>query len=174
MHSNLRQLHGSSMADDRAQLGAGPVLPLGPTASSARLEERPGENLTLLAEAAGLLAPPYRSTPQPDAAELPPDHETTRRQHASKASSEPPLDIYRRHWQSLRNTDGRGDFNYNLHGEAETTSTPRAHMLPASSSLLLPRAAAYTPPARPTQPTYPPGPGPVSYTHLTLPTKRIV
>ena len=140
--------------DDIAQLGAGYVPPLGPTASSFGLEGRPGENLSLLAEAADLLAPPHRSTPQPGTgyrpiiAGLTPDQGTTRMQHASKANSEPPLDRYSRTWQSLRETD-----------TTPTTNT-------ATTSLLLPRAAASTPPARPTQPTYPPGAGAPISSHV--------
>ena len=174
MHSKLREVPGSSTAGDMAQLGAGSVLPLGPMASSTRLEERPGENLTLLAEATDLVTPPYRCTPQPDTAELPPDHGTSRRQHASKASSEPPPDINRRHWQSLLNTDGRGDFNYHLNGEAETTTTPHAHKEHTSSSLLLPRAAASTPTARHTQPTYPPGAGAPFSSHVSTRSSTVV
>ena len=127
-------------ADDMAQLGAGSVLPLGPMASSARLEERPEENLHLLAEAADLLIPPHRSTPQPDAAGLTPDLGTTRRLHASKANSEPPLYVYQRQWQSLRVT---ADVHHISHPHLEDATPPHT----ATSSLL-----------------------PVSYTHLTLPT----
>ena len=114
------------------------------------------ENLTLLAEAAGQLAPPLQSTPTEDAG-LSQDHRTTQR----PCASDPPPGLHHQHWRSL--------FGSHLQGAPESTTTPLAHQVsvpasiasasktPATSSLLLPRAAAYTPPARP---THPPGAGP--------------
>jgi len=153
-----------SPTDDITQLGEGSAPPPWATASSARCEESRTENLTLLAEAAGQLAPPLQSTPTEDAG-LPQNRQTTQRPYAS----EPPPGLYQRHWKSLLNNAGSDETNRHLHGAAETTSTPLAPTVSvtdkasSSSSLLLPRAAAYTPPARH---TYPPGAGPLFSSHI--------
>ena len=115
--------------------------------------------------AAGQLAPPLQSTPTEDAGLLP-DHRTTQRQHAS----DPPPGLHHQHWRSLFGNAGHGESDSDLQGAPESTATPLAQPVPvsastasiasasktATSSLLLPRAAPYTPPARP---TYPPGAG---------------